>query len=208
MSDISLFPSCADDLMSRTPGVEFFCSEQGVEATSLLGTYAFPDDFTAAVTANTGAGSRSLVYHSEDSGQPLPGHTATRFSKDISILRDVMRQETSEDTVISRPWVEDIAGVYESTVILVDCGPYTKIINGPLTVGSAVVVDVTLHRQDKVVGPVSIKAYSIFAHEVERIGRYYLLTAGVVQRMDPSLSAFEEQLKILEYLMQDAELTT
>jgi hypothetical protein len=48
--------------------------------------------------------------------------------------------------------------------------------------------------------------YSIVAHEVEFVGRFHLLTAGVVERLDPSMSTFEEQLKVMGYIMKETAL--
>jgi hypothetical protein len=72
-------------------------------------------------------------------------HTAVRFAKDVQVLRDVVRSETSEvstfhlnannsttdpvakRTVISRSWVEEGDDRQKNVFINVDCGPYTKV---------------------------------------------------------------------------------
>jgi hypothetical protein len=66
MSDIAM-PSDTADLMIRAPSPAFFESEQGVDATSTLGTYNYPTDFILAPTA----GSLSSVYNSVETGKPL-----------------------------------------------------------------------------------------------------------------------------------------
>ncbi|KAJ7802839.1 hypothetical protein B0H13DRAFT_2389342 [Mycena leptocephala] len=202
MSNIPLVQPDVLDSMIRSPALAFFESQKGIDATALLGTYEYPMDFHLRDSESALPESRLKVKMLSAASD----HTAIRFSNDIFVLSEVMQLEESELSIICRSWTELGDKGTGEDLLLVDCGPFTKIVNGPLAVGTCVVLDITLHRHHANIGNIVAKAYSIVAHEVECVGRFYLRKAGVIEHMDLGMTVNEEEMKFMQYCVENTSL--
>ncbi|KAJ6451377.1 hypothetical protein C8R47DRAFT_1229845 [Mycena vitilis] len=113
------------------------------------------------------------------------GNEAARiyFANDVTVLLDVMLHEAVRGGDIHQPWAErheSEVGDEHVDYIYFDCNPQTEVVNGPVGLGSYVVVDVTLHRHDIHVDERLGKAYTVMAHDVEVVHRGLLERAGLL----------------------------
>ncbi|KAJ6576488.1 hypothetical protein DFH09DRAFT_1078090 [Mycena vulgaris] len=113
------------------------------------------------------------------------------YAKDVSMLTHIMATEATELSEIGQPWVwRLIIDSAPEECIAIDCCELTKEVNGPIEVGSSVLVDATFHRQDIYIRGTSVKAYSIVVHDIEKIGRHFLCLEGLVlPEVDGALAA-------------------
>ncbi|KAJ6451881.1 hypothetical protein C8R47DRAFT_1226181 [Mycena vitilis] len=189
------------------PGHRFLQAESAVEGDQLLASLSYPQDFKL-VRVDDGGG---VLYTSRSTGRGLHvlllGHLlsavaidATRtlmslgtfpstskkgqtyFDNTMFELDNIVSCGTDKYSTLIRSWApkDDPSGPHA----LIDMFQETKIINGPLAIGAAVLVDATLHRRDTRNGGKWDKAsnpFNTIKTAVESVHYSHLSHAGIIE---------------------------
>ncbi|KAJ7025250.1 hypothetical protein C8F04DRAFT_1191604 [Mycena alexandri] len=111
------------------------------------------------------------------------------FERGHSMLNEILNEEMSNHGSIERAWV----GKSPKSPIVIDYGWFSEFIDGPMDVGSDVLMDVTLHRHDAYADGLLVKNYSLIAHEIHVVDAEDLQLTGFVNL---ALEDLTEELKI------------
>ncbi|KAJ7648259.1 hypothetical protein DFH06DRAFT_1332496 [Mycena polygramma] len=208
------------------PGALFLQTESTTDASRLLGSFDYSRDFCMARMGRVDDAD-VLAYMSKETEQPLhalligqillvenlaAGHASrTRTTlaalpslsakgkiyheNDIHELFHVMASATDQHTTVVTPWIIEHSN--HGWCTYVQMFAETKVVNGPVSLGDIVVLDVSLHRRDTCKDTHTGMEFFIVAHEVERVHAHYLEQTGVIVR-DISMEVVARQIQSLE----------